>query len=66
MQFFYETYLGAPPTWLEVLIVLWVMGKWLQEGEEMYKRGKKGYFSDYWNYFDNVYLLLFVSAIALR
>ena len=57
---------GAPPTWLELLIVFWVLGKWLQEVEEMWKRGFKGYLGDYWNYFDIFYLSLFASTIALR
>ena len=57
---------GAPPTWLEILIVLWVLGKWLQEAEEIWKRGFKGYFGDYWNYFDLFYLCLFAAAFGFR
>uniref|UniRef100_H2Z8F6 Transient receptor ion channel domain-containing protein n=1 Tax=Ciona savignyi TaxID=51511 RepID=H2Z8F6_CIOSA len=51
-------YLGSEPTTLEWIALLWILGKWVQEFEELYHRGWKSYFRDHWNHTDLVALLL--------
>nr|XP_002127225.1 short transient receptor potential channel 4-like [Ciona intestinalis] len=59
-------YLGAPPTALEWLTLLWIIGKWVQEAQECFNRGWNSYFGDWWNYNDLWHLLLFSVAIVFR
>jgi len=62
----YKAYLGMPPTVLEILIVIWITAKWLQEAQELNRRGAKSYFTDSWNYNDLLFLFLFTVAIFFR
>jgi len=62
----YQAYLGMPPTALETLIVIWIAAKWLQEAQELIRRGPKSYFTDTWNYNDILFLFLFSVAIFFR
>ena len=58
--------LGAPPTCLEWLIFVWIIGKFVAEIQECRNRGLKTYLKDYWNHFDLIELLLFGMAITAR
>ncbi|XP_078488079.1 short transient receptor potential channel 4-like isoform X2 [Ciona intestinalis] len=59
-------YLGAPPNVWELLILLWVLGKWVQEIQEVFKRGIKSYLLDPWNHLDLLAIILFASSYAFR
>jgi len=61
-----EVYSGMAPNVLEIIITIWILGKWLQEFQELSKRGFKSYFNDMWNYNDIMYILLFTAAITFR
>ncbi|XP_076803520.1 short transient receptor potential channel 4-like isoform X2 [Clavelina lepadiformis] len=59
-------YLGASPTLWEWLALSWIVGKWVQEIEEFFKRGPRRYFGDWWNYNDLLQLVFFTICIILR
>uniref|UniRef100_F6ZFR2 Ion transport domain-containing protein n=3 Tax=Ciona intestinalis TaxID=7719 RepID=F6ZFR2_CIOIN len=59
-------YLAAPPTTWEVLILIWVMGKFVQEINELNKRGLESYFFDPWNHLDLWATILFAFNYAFR
>jgi len=61
-----NTYLGMPPSPYEIMVVFWIMGKWLHEIYEFFWRGYKSYFADLWNYIDAIYLSLFTVSIICR
>lgn len=58
--------LGAMPTVVQWLILLWILGKWVQEIEECQKRGFKAYFNEIWNFVDIVMLVLFSFSVFVR
>ncbi|XP_039248274.2 short transient receptor potential channel 4-like [Styela clava] len=58
--------LGAGPTTVELLIFIWILGKWVQEMQECINRGLKEYLRDKWNYSDLLMLLLFSTTIGIR
>nr|XP_018669251.1 short transient receptor potential channel 4-like [Ciona intestinalis] len=61
-----RNYLGSSPTVIEWLAVFWIAGKWVQEFEECYHRGMKGYLRDRWNHTDLLALCLLSVAVVFR
>merc|ERR1711991_677363 len=59
------TGLGRLQIFLELVVLLFVVGYLIQEGVEMYNLGI-GYLRDGWNFFDLVNLLLFVVLFIFR
>ncbi|XP_078488075.1 short transient receptor potential channel 4-like isoform X2 [Ciona intestinalis] len=59
-------YLAAPPNAWEVLILIWVMGKFVQEIKELNKRGLESYFFDPWNHLDLWAIILFALNYTFR
>lgn len=57
---------GCPPTAIEWVILLWIVGKLTMEIQELKRRGIVNYFQDVWNYPDLALLALFFSSIILR
>ena len=57
---------GVAPNLLEWLILLFVVGKIVEESREWKKRGKVSYFKDLWNWVDLVQIMLLVVAILSR
>lgn len=58
--------LGASPTVVEWLILLWILGKWVQEVRQLQNQGFRKYTKDWWNFIDIFQLTLFATAIGLR
>uniref|UniRef100_H2XRS2 Ion transport domain-containing protein n=1 Tax=Ciona intestinalis TaxID=7719 RepID=H2XRS2_CIOIN len=65
-DFIYRMSTRSSPTVIEWLAVFWIAGKWVQEFEECYHRGMKGYLRDRWNHTDLLALCLLSVAVVFR
>lgn len=57
---------GNPPTPLELLVVLYVLGFIWQETQEIFNEGVQSYLRNLWNFIDFSRNLLYCGVIMLR
>lgn len=57
---------GPPPTVIESLVFLWVMGMIWSEVKQLWDEGFKKYTLQWWNWLDFIMMCLYLCTIALR
>nr|AGJ70290.1 transient receptor potential channel C [Terebratalia transversa] len=57
---------GAPPTYIECLIMCWVAGLIWSEVKQLWDVGAKEYIQDMWNLLDFATNMLYITTITLR
>ncbi|VDM68366.1 unnamed protein product [Strongylus vulgaris] len=57
---------GPPPTFIEVLVVAWVLGMLWSEIKQLWEEGFTKYVHQWWNWLDFIMICLYLCTISVR
>ncbi|VDN52407.1 unnamed protein product [Dracunculus medinensis] len=57
---------GPPPTLIELLVCVWVLGMLWSEVKQVWQEGFKKYVYQWWNWLDFIMMCLYMCTISLR
>ncbi|KHN74212.1 Transient-receptor-potential-like protein [Toxocara canis] len=57
---------GPPPTTIETLVLIWVIGMLWSEVKQLWEEGFKKYIYQWWNWLDFIMMCLYLCTISIR